>query len=296
VIRKSFLYSVFWIILIAFIFTCVVQVRSSARQSIVSDDSRERVVRASRSGSPDDLEFHMSQFVSSKSTHEMRDLVCDPNDTIALCSGWERVLRTIPGRKDHAIIKIDEQVVSRFIGLIEGRIHVPIPVFWEKAMNAAKDYGDFEIGFSHPEFFKKSYVISPDFKRNNDIWAIQLDEERVTFSTQSQIGSVDGVAVHFTSEIAYVALYAGRPVPYSLLAINRLDKKILWDAKVWAGGNRNYTGYGLHFSELRLAGKNILVFGVSEGAAYIDGFDATTGINVFRFSTSYLESVVRIKK
>ena len=100
-----------------------------------------------------------------------------------------------------------------------------------------------------------------------------------------------------TDRAAYVALYTTSPGAYRLYALERGTSRIVWTSEVWAGGGYQLgsgswgrSGGQTHDVAVQAAGPRMGVFGISGFTAYVEVFDARTGKNVCRFSTSYFRT------
>jgi hypothetical protein len=97
----------------------------------------------------------------------------------------------------------------------------------------------------------------------------------------------------------YVALYNSLLPTYTLFAIDRSNRKLLWSAEVWGksrvsanGGPVSETGSDWHVVSLRATDRTVAVFGCSGTAIYLEAFDCKTGENKCRFSTNYFAMTV----
>jgi hypothetical protein len=199
----------------------------------------------------------------------------------------------MPEAEQHEVISPDGQAISRFLGLVEGRIQVPIPKAWEATVKSAKGYGQRAIWFSYPKRVERSSIEDWSLGRDGDQWIVKKDGQSIRVPVEVRLAPVEKAAVHLAAETAYVALYhSWPPTPYRLLAVHPGNGKVIWSAKVWAaGGLTDYDGDGWHVAELRLVGETLAIFGVSDSAAYIELFDKKTGKNRCRFSTAYFDAI-----
>ncbi len=263
---------------------------AAAADKLGLDGNKGDIMCLSRVDSPRELATQINGLFSASPMGELDRLVSVPDGTVALASGWERVRRTMPEAKQEEVVSPDGHAISRFLGLVEGRVQIPIPEVWEATVKSAKAYSRRPIGFSYPKLLKRP--TTEHLKRDGDQWIVKTGSQSIRVPVEDRLGPVDNAAVQFAGEMAYVALYGWPPIPYRLLAIDRGNGKVIWSSKVWgAGGLRDYEGQGWHVAEMRWAGETLAVFGISEGAAYIEVFDKKTGENRCRFSTAYFAAI-----
>src|SRR5207302_6862356 len=68
----------------------------------------------------------------------------------ALASGWEKVRRAPPMAAQRESLR-SRDAISRFLGLVEGRTRLSIPIHWEESLNSAKWSGRDAIQFPDPK-------------------------------------------------------------------------------------------------------------------------------------------------
>jgi hypothetical protein len=244
----------------------------------------------SRVGSPRELSFRIRKILSSSPTSQLDRLVTVPDCTLALAAGWERVCRTLPEEERDEAIGLNEQAVSRFLGLLEGRIQFPIPEPWEASVKAAKGYSQRHINFARPKPADQSVIREGHLRRVGSQWMVKQESQLIKLPAEDGFGPIDYAAAERAGGTVYVALYGSPPYPYKLFAVDRATGRVLWSSKVWAISDwRGYSGQESHDVFLRSAGETVAVFGISGPAVYVDGFDQKTGENRFRFSTAYFD-------
>lgn len=281
-------------------FACAILVILIIFDELISGSSRatansesENIVPASRMDSPAELAIRIKKFVLHRNLEDLPRLVSDPDCTLALAGGWERVRRTFPQAKQQNAVNVNGRAISRFLGLIEGRLRVIIPESWEASAMSATGYGQNTIGFtlSEPmwEILKKQKPL-----RSDDHWILEKDGQTIKLPAEDGHGLIRNFSLLIDGETTYVALYGWPATPYSLFAIERGSNKILWSSKAWAtGGLKGYQGLGSHFVEMRSTDETLIIFGCSDDCIYVEMFDKKTGKNRCRFSTSYFDAVAQ---
>lgn len=245
---------------------------------------------------PEELAWSYHELFMKASEEQLRGLLSHTNDGVALAAGWERVRRTIPEGDELADVKPERTALSRFLGLVEGRLHMPLPPIWEAALQSTSSNGRANIWFGDPDEIGAKVVVHGDATENDRRADFRCEDHqcRVTVGDKTWLlpseDLVETMFVELSRTTAFVALYCWPPASYTLYAIDRESGKAFWTSKVWAHGDLcMWTGRGWHHVELRTRGNAVVVFGVEGSVAYVEEFDAGTGKNLCRFATSYFE-------
>jgi hypothetical protein len=258
-------------------------------------DKKDDVVRLSGASSPAELERRVAELLSNSTRGELGSLVSVADNATAMASGWERVRRTMPESRHEDVVSPDLLAISRFLGLIEGRIQVPIPTSWEESLKSARGYDQRSVGFPPPNAADTDPRVSKMWlpSRDGHHWVVKRENESVRISAEDGLGSVHHAAVARTRDRTFVALYGADAGPYRLLAIDEGTTKVLWSSNVWADGGLNArTGApGWHIVTLHPSAESLVVFGASFSAMYVELFELKTGQSRCRFSTAYFNRV-----
>jgi len=259
--------------------------------------------------SPEALANRIQAQVIPASLQKLDELVAGPDTTIALAAAWERVRRTTPAttgpftgiyttsparfNASPGPMKAD---LARFVGLVRGRLRCPIPKAWKASVESAKYADERVIWFPTIEHFypMKGLVLRslgerlvP--RRDSDHWIVKARGESLVLPASRFEGPVAYATVRMQGDIAYVALYSSGPGTYTLCAVERSTSRIVWSSQVWTGLFRGFwSGPGdQSVVEMQFADDSLAVFGFSHAVPYVEVFDARTGKNECRFSTSY---------
>jgi hypothetical protein len=230
---------------------------------------------------------------------EIRRLKVDEHDSIALRAAWEEVRLTLPQYEQSALIHPDRRILQSFLGFLQGRLRLCPPKWWEELLLDCRAYDRSSISFS---FFKPelTQVPSPDLVipiKGPDV--SQVAEalgitERVPRPFPGSMQDLRQGPRLSQSECRvhdkrYVADQdSSFCTPYSLYCVQSKTGKAIWEASVWAA-NRDmfYAGRAFHWVEVVADEDRVVVFGAGFDAVYVESFNAKTGANLFRFSTSY---------
>lgn len=255
--------------------------------------------------SPRELAKRIDKLLSGVSSQQLGQLVANSNCVVALAAGWERVHRSIPNAERsipyterQEVLRPAGEAVSRFLGLVEGRLQVAIPNVWEEAVKSARenDQGDYSFRGMPRESKARQGAgeVAVSLRREGDRWIVATGTKTLQFPARPTMGRVTDAMVKVNGETAYVALYGWPPRPYRLYAVEHSTGKIVWSSEVWAEGALVlHQGPGSHYVEMELSGNRLAVYGFSEVNAYVEVFDIRTGRNECRFSTSHVDAINR---
>jgi hypothetical protein len=261
------------------------------------EDKTESPPSLSRAGSPRELAVGISKLLSSSPRSELGRLASVPDCTTAMAAGWERVRRTMPETEQEDAVGPDLLAISRFLGLIEGRLHVPIPKTWEETVKSATGRGQRNIWFP-----PRSDLLLPErnfewlVERDGAQWLVKKDSQLIKVPAGNDLGPLSRARVECTRERAYVAVYGSLSDAYPLIAVDQANGKVLWSSKVWGtskvwprGIIVNTSGSDWHVVTMRSSSETLVIFGFSSRAVYVEAFDRNTGENRCRFSTAYFD-------
>ena len=205
----------------------------------------EGLMSSSRVGSSRELAARIGKLLSSSPTSGLKHLATVLDSNVALAAGWERVCRTVPMREQDELVDPDPEAISRFLGLLEGRIQFSIPEEWEAAVKSAKAYRQRDFRFSQPEHGKQPFPGHGLLKRVGHQWVVKKDGQLIKLPASRGLGPVDFAVVEFAGERAFTALFGWPPAPYKLFATDRASGGVIWLSSVWAAGEwRGYSGSG----------------------------------------------------
>jgi len=258
---------------------------------------QEAVVGFTSAGSPDELAPMLAKLLSSAARSELDRLVCVPDCTAAVAAGWERVRRTMPEIEHEDTVSPDLLEMSRFLGLVEGRIQVPVPKTWAETLKSAVGHAQNNLWFPpRPDLAllgRKNEHWS--LERNGASWLAKKGLQSIKLPEQdaSELGSY--ATVECAGKWAYVALFDDVVrSPYRLFAIDQDTGRIQWSSRVWGTSRVRSSGVIVpsggsdwHIVAMRSSSETLVVFGFSSGAVYMEAFDRKTGQNRCRFSTAY---------
>jgi hypothetical protein len=262
------------------------------------DNKQTATACLSGTHSTDELADRIAKFLSDTRRSDLDRLMSASECTAALAAGWERVRRTMPETEEKDVVSPDLLAITRFLGLVEGRLQVPVPKTWEEALKSAMGYGPKSIWFPRSdgvlvERFHEEWRL----ERDGAHWLLKKDNRLIKLPIEDHSGPIENASVVCAGEWWYVALY-GSFSQYKLFAVDQGTGKVMWSSHVW-GTTKVYppgiigfgSGSDWHVATLRLSGETLVVFGFSGCAVYVEAFDRKTGENRCRFSTAYFERV-----
>jgi hypothetical protein len=267
----------------------------------------ERASRYQQATTPEQLSrVCAEQFVTARDS-ELSALEAHSSPGVAFAAAWERARRVLvnPATGDRL-----ERYGSmcRFVGFVEGRLRVRTPEAWRNLLFSAQAVPQTRtdvrswVHFGLPGNDIKSSstaaidVATPDsatiIERSGHAYLrvgrqeTPLPAEVVDAKDSFFYGGIPEPVL--TQDTCVVAVYRLRPYGFPLYCLSRHDGAVQWKEDVWAGGGlEHYEGVGFHRVWLAKDASSVIVFGVGDDAAYIEGFQLNDGTNWFRFCTSY---------
>ncbi len=254
------------------------------------------VITLSEARSPEALSARIAKLLVAATRSDLDRLVSASDCTTALAAGWERVRRTVPQTLQKDVVALDSLAVSRFLGLVEGRLKVPVPKAWAEVLGSGKGHARSRIWFSAPLDLVGTQQVSGGWliKRDGAGWLLTRGARFLRLPAEFGMDPDSHPAVELSRERAYAAVYSSLPESsYKLFAIDQVTGKVVWSAEVWgtirawpSGVVVGHSGHDSHAVTIHASDEKIVVFGVSGFAVYAEVFDRKTGENRCRFSTA----------
>ena len=237
------------------------------------------------------------------------------NDHRAVMAQWELAVQS----KNSAVInpvnpfKFPRENIQRFIGFVEGRLNIDLPVWWEETACTARSFG--------PKFMLDMEVQKSSKWRDSKESFFWLHENvKSAYATGSELEAVlknesDPVTLDFSKEIPtkfyldnpstcinisqpdalYVTIHTSVGRMYKISKFNPGRKEAVWSRSVWTMPNPPTGSSGIprqgHYSEMIFTDETVYVVGATPGGGpgviYLEGFSRTSGNPTIRFSSEY---------
>ena len=275
----------------------------------------ERVLNAKDAG---ELSESVAQLMSKASKEQLQEYKRHTHSTIALHAAWEEVKRGVRGidpksrEEDKTIVNIDRPALQRFLGFVEGRLHVTPPEWWQKIVARAKI--DSEVRHNLSLIYATNRKFNPYFHLRGSVhhlttfevipvedggYELKSDKFTCTISPQllEQIKKINprdvdlpGLTAWMNAERCVFGFHWFLSSEFTLHCIERKSGKLLWSTDVWGYFWGGFGGGGfLHWAEMRIDGDTIYLFGIdATGIIYIEAFSMKDGKNQFHFTTNYV--------
>jgi hypothetical protein len=240
----------------------------------------------------------------------------DPDVGIALQAAWELHVERAIARKrtPHA---------ERFLGFLEGRTKLRVPLRWEVELvtdplvhapdRMAVTLDDYlplapflskKDGLYHeePERFDGTplgprVTAGTRLKKTEGEVAITVGDATVTMEEQlfQQVkkeprGEFDELRAVLGSKRSYVVWYDPVGGPFPLICLDSHSGKLLWRAQSWGSGADNRLGFSgptRHDVYVSVVPGKVVLFGSTlGGSCYLEAFSAETGSSLYRFSSN----------
>ena len=231
--------------------------------------------------------------------------ISGPDVETAIFAAWERLSREA---KDNAN---KSAAIERFLGFLEGRLRVSIPIGWEKKVREVDFKEDGLPRFRSVEIpFHGSGIgttITPGYElrmKNGTLHltgnkidipligfdkntnSIRLSEKRQEHCGPLAVGDVDG-------QDAILGFCGNAPFPFPLVRIDQ-QGKVAWETMVKCCASYqklDVVGFDSAMStEIGVGESTVVLFGEHFQVLFIVGFDLEDGECIFQFSTHDWES------
>lgn len=270
----------------------------------------------------DDARFDL-KFWERANDGELRALRGAVSDRVALKAGWELVRRAVKsdGLPESVTrfprFTIDRAELERFVGLLEGRLRIALPVWWENGLLDAVPQGNSRIttmcrtfyGDAAPYHLTELDVPIPDDLRPHlvdpdlpalttsifvpDVMSLELDGERVRVTIDGRSFPISLKLLEENSFYSMIALVEGDRVYLSfngwseseLYCLNADTGRIIWRTQRCRRFGVFLEGQSTHFAELFLTEGRLFAFGDDGGLAYVDVFSKDSGDLELSFQT-----------
>lgn len=218
--------------------------------------------------------------------------------SVAIRAAWEAAKRALVNSKDADTDAPRRAAVERFLGFLEGRLHLALPRSWEQSMRAAHLGGYRHIGF-------RGTSVPPTFSRELSIWLSPglrvkrgdpcklivgskvVSLNRSTFDKLMDRGEIV-LKAFVVGEKCYLVAFGGMGQLSDVLRINGSTGEVIWSANAWGTGWVVWTGRGEPTYNVELLEDSGTVYLLGSGSAggVIEGYDVTSGAVVLRFATT----------
>ena len=292
------------------LFVANIEARSARAQK--EPDQRERLLATILDGQdPYQVGVAYRSLFQLVGTKGIEDLVEHKNPGIAIQAAWE-LCRERAGKDPRGN-------VQRFLGFVEGRTRLELPLRWEVAIvtesapripparrKALEPYlgvapflkrvGRFDLEVEPLPFKESALGISVSSEL-----AVKKENAKILFTRGEASVSVgadqfqqllrpgtflDNCSVLIGPKHSYVILFDDFGGSFALAHINSDTGRIGWQAKGWALDTGEGTGPWHHWPILVTTEGQIAVFGVVSGASYLEVYDHQSGRCSYRFATN----------
>jgi hypothetical protein len=272
-----------------------------------------------------DLKRAYAAILTHASPQTLGDLKKSTNTALALSAAWretiqDAVILDAPGNKVNPAF-------ARFVGFVDGRLPVELPLWWETTVTDVHGQYDGDSAafplVSNPFADEKAWPHAPrgvttkQVRAGLEVWieGVQipvaipathilipedlLKRARVKWTRPgwedyvSQAGIVSPIV---DGDSVFVVIASGKAYadPSVLARFDRTSGKLLWESEVWLGNRlSSISTSATSFDDIvepRIGRDgNVYVFGTTLYSAYIEAFARTDGALRFRFGTVYLQ-------
>jgi hypothetical protein len=223
-----------------------------------------------------------------------------PHDGVAIQAAWQDVALGTTGKSGN----LNREKVLWFLGFLEGRLRIRPPDWWRDALLASEfnDQGSVFVWKvnKHRRYEQAGVgeVMSPPgtkLKRKNKDLVVQIGGQTATVSEDVVLKKKRGdrVSAAITVGRCYLAVHDDLGFAYPLVCVDRVSGKRVWKAEVWdvfwlRGGLSWLSNPSINDRAVAVIEQDerVVVFGAGITGFNIEGFRASDGSNLFRFSSS----------
>lgn len=235
------------------------------------------------------------------------------DDSVAIRAAWEVVVRSSsPGLDNQTDAPLSREEAARFLGFVEGRLHLSLPEWWQEAVLAGKRRGSvvvFELSLDDTPASLTAAESNPfSVSSHSERWSVDLSAQDLVVTEIPEVAAVVetripseilglekcmgvgepyGVIVDRRDGIVMVGIDQGPADFYQVTAIDGESLEKMWSSDIRlrvmgiGGSPRGYR----HDNAFVQSESTIYVIGVTVERAYLYGYDPETGEEVFRFET-----------
>jgi hypothetical protein len=289
--------------------TAVLFVAVSSQLSVADDKLSDRIKEVIQAENPIALNRAYRALLHGANRESLDLLKSGSHDGVAIQAAFEDVKLTASKassvEENSAGKPLKQEAVERFIGFIEGRLHVPVPAWWEESLSKSKATKD--------DFFGLSLGMSLT-KRSSYYQLKWSDKQGRSLSAPSNV-SIDGIVndrIHLVigDQQLFVPVPSFQPrgvsalrlaggdwliaihsdVPHGqLMRISEKAEKQKWSTNTWGEFPRYIRDGAIsgHWVTIVTNEKQAFVFGATDDVLYLEGFELDDGKPSFRFSSTY---------
>ena len=306
-----------WVAVTLLVVSSLVSV--SAAQDTEADQQNEKLDVSAVTSAKTALELSAAyaSLLRGSDQDTLAELETSSATGLALQAAWEELAQSVPRSPASAIrsersgsSRINRVALSRFIGFVEGRLGVRVPNWWEEHLAIARVSQWEEAGLlnvwvrdtgrygyceglltGNPEELAEIECCTA-----GDISSIEVSEKVLSVhvdQSKFHVSRPNGKKLYVFAKkcdnVTAVALVHSVYPSNTLYKIDLRNGTVLWQRKLWCDASPVIRSgdLGFHWSEAVRKDDAIIVFGLRSDVVYIEAFEVSTGMPVFRFSTTY---------
>lgn len=230
--------------------------------------------------------------------HNLPALKQHKHHTIAFAAAWNDVRANFPKATDVDAIdqmgaRIDRKALDRFVGFIEGRLHVNVPKVWNKSLLTTRVQSEGHL--FNLEFAKSWPDQTTDAGQSAPLSVFANKEDnRLRVSTgggscllPEEIDNQEhSVCALIHKKNCFVAFYEEVGFGYPVYCVDVETEKVKWKSNVLGGWYGGASGAGhMHRVAMRVENDQLIIFGACLTSSYVEAFSSISGKPVCRFTT-----------
>lgn len=234
----------------------------------------------------------------------LQRLMMGKTDDVAIAAAWELVLRKSNSHfgENKIVTKPSDELLSWFVGFIEGRLRVQVPIEWNRCLKGLRAVGYFISTDIDPFSAEAPYTQTSDDTRSfPKSIKVEEKEEGIDLIVGSrhlllprnialeEVEELRAISASAVGDKILVVFLPDLPAKTEKLFCFEKTGELKWTGSVWTGlGTRGggFTGIGFQWVFWSSRDDIIYLFGAFTEGLYIEGFDVRDGQNIFRFHTT----------
>jgi hypothetical protein len=231
------------------------------------------------------------------------ELLGDTDNGIAIQAAWEVLKR--PRKRPAQLDMRSEWVLDplgqqEFLGFLRSRIDCDPPEWWQQAITDVDLFPGSHVAFcriEHPEvvtegdgWYHPQHIM---LGREDGKIHVCVERKSVTAEEAMLLEAIENPFGYYLTATSgqrsvIICVFAGHGFPFQVSCLETASGKLLWTRKVWATRYTHTSGpWRGHYADPVQTESTVYVFGAESHGMYLEAFDLATGMNLFRFCSSY---------
>ncbi len=231
----------------------------------------------------------------------LKKLKVAKSDSLAIQAAWKLTTDAMHRERVDRMESHDQRPLFNFLGYVEGRTHINLPVWFQKTVVSATATANVVPNVSprkimRPAMFNASENVvsirNLSIKETDGRYVILMGANSIDLPSsmlqESSIGICGDIDCLITEKYAYISTGdACASYAHDVCCIDLESKSAVWKTKSIAGYYGAIGGHSEALHELQLDDGRLFVICASHVGFFIECFDGRTGKSQIQFSTAF---------